>query len=165
MQNILAIYPGSFDPVSNGHLDIIERASKIFAHLIVLVSLNPHKKYLFNVEERESMLKEATKHLKNVEVVSSNLLVIDFAKAKGAKVIVRGIRNQEDFMNEQNLFAFNHTLDSNIETIALFPSANTLFISSSGIKELALFHDDIKDFVPSSLSDYIVKTIRERFNK
>lgn len=165
MQNILAIYPGSFDPVSNGHLDIIERASKIFAHLIVLVSLNPHKKYLFDVEERESMLKEATKHLKNVEVVSSNLLVIDFAKAKGAKVIVRGIRNQEDFMNEQNLFAFNHTLDNNIETIALFPSANTLFISSSGIKELALFHDDIKDFVPSSLSDYIVKTIRERFNK
>ncbi len=163
MQDILAIYPGSFDPVSNGHLDIIERASKIFSRLIVLVSLNPHKKYLFSEEERVDMLKVATKHLVNVEVVSSNLLVIDFAKAKGAKVIVRGIRNQEDFINEQNLYAFNHTLDKDIDTIALFPSANTLFISSSGIKELALFHDDIKDFVPVSLADFIVKTIRERF--
>lgn len=163
MQDILAIYPGSFDPISNGHLDIIERASKIFAHLIVLVSLNPHKKYLFNEKERVNMLKEATKHLNNVEVVSSNLLVIDFARAKGAKVIVRGIRNQEDFINEQNLYSFNHTLDKNIETVAFFPSANTLFISSSGIKELALFHDDIKDFVPESLANYIVKTIRKRF--
>lgn len=158
----IAVYPGSFDPISNGHLDIIERAAKMFDKVIVLASFNAHKKYLFSVEERVHMLKVATKHLKNVEVDHSDLLVVDYLKKKGAHIIIRGMRNANDFVSEQNLFSFNQELDSNVETIYLLPTSKTLFISSSGIKELALFHDDLTRFVPEELNEFIVSTIKQR---
>ena len=145
----IAIYPGSFDPISNGHVDIIKRASKLFDKLIVLVSLNPQKKYVLTDEER-------------VEIVASKSLVLDFAKKVNACCIIRGLRNHNDFDSEMQLFQFNHTIDSNIETMLMFPSANYLFLSSSSIKELVMFNSDIDNYVPSVVKDEILKILKER---
>lgn len=161
----IAVYPGSFDPVSNGHLDIIKRSANVFDTVYVLVSVNPNKKYCFTVEERVYMLKESTKNINNVIVEASDNLVLDFAKEKGASVIIRGLRNFIDYQNEITLFQFNRSIDKNIDTFILFPSANNLFLSSSSIKELIMFGNDIKDYVPEGLSEYITERIKERFNK
>ena len=127
---------GSFDPVSNGHLDIIERAAKVFDLVYVLVSLNPNKKYVFTDEERVDLLKEATKHIKNVIVEASSQLVLEYAKARNCSVIIRGMRNFNDYQSEITLFQFNQTIDKSIDTFILFPSTANLFLSSSAIKEL-----------------------------
>lgn len=158
----IAIYPGSFDPISNGHLDIIERSSRVFDLVYVLVSLNPNKKYIFNPSERVELLKEATSHLKNVIVEASNQLVLDYAKSRNATVIIRGMRNIYDYQSEITLFQFNHTLDSSIDTFILFPSTDNLFLSSSAIKELVLFNKPIDQFVPKGLAKKIEKTIKAR---
>ena len=157
----IAVYPGSFDPVSNGHLDIIERVSKIFDKVYVLVSLNPYKTYIFSGEERVELLKFATRHLHNVEVEASNQLVLNYAKKKQAKVIIRGLRNFIDYQNEITLFQFNRSIDQDIDTFVLFPSANNLFLSSSSIKELVMFGSDIKDYVPAGLEEKIKIKIAE----
>ena len=138
-----AIYPGSFDPISNGHMDIIKRASKLFDKLIVLVSLNPQKKYVLTDEERIETVKKSCAELKNVEVIASKSLVLDFARKENACCIIRGLRNHNDFDSEMQLFQFNHTIDNNIETMLMFPSANYLFLSSSSIKELVMFNSAI----------------------
>lgn len=161
----IAVYPGSFDPVSNGHLDIIRRSANVFDVVYVLVSVNPNKKYCFTDEERVHMLKVATSTLPNVKVEASQNLVLDFAKEKGASVIIRGLRNFIDYQNEITLFQFNRSIDKNIDTFILFPSANNLFLSSSSIKELIMFGNDITDYVPEGLNDYITSRIKERFNK
>lgn len=161
----IAVYPGSFDPISNGHLDIIERASKVFDTLYVLVSVNPNKKYIFSEDERVNMLKHATKDFPNVIVEKSNDLVLEFAREKNANVIVRGVRNFIDYQNEITLFQFNRSIDNNIDTFILFPSANNLFISSSAIKELVIFGNNIDKFVPDGLSEFIFKAICERCSK
>ena len=158
----IAIYPGSFDPVSNGHLDIINRASKLFDKLYILVSLNPKKKYVFDENERVGFIKKACQDLPNVEVIASKTLVLDFAKAHNACVIIRGLRNHSDFDSEMKLFQFNHTIDSNIETILLFPSVNNLFLSSSSIKELVMFNSDISNYVPTCIKDEIESKLKER---
>ena len=156
----IAIYPGSFDPVSNGHLDIIKRASKIFDKLYVLVSVNPVKNYLFSATERVEMLKIATKDLPNVEVEGSSSLVLNYAKEKNACVIIRGMRNIIDYQNEITLFQFNHSIDSEIDTFILFPSTDNLFLSSSSIKELVKFDSDISPYVPHELVEFITKRIK-----
>ncbi|HNZ50095.1 MAG TPA: pantetheine-phosphate adenylyltransferase [Bacilli bacterium] len=161
----IAVYPGSFDPVSNGHLDIIERVSKVFDKVYVLVSLNPYKTYIFSGEERVELLKFATKHLDNVEVEASNQLVLNYAKQKQAKVIIRGLRNFIDYQNEITLFQFNHSIDQDIDTFVLFPSTNNLFLSSSSIKELVMFDSEIKDYVPAGLADRIKERISAVLNK
>ncbi len=158
----IAVYPGSFDPVSNGHLDIIERASKVFDHLYILVSLNPNKKYIFSDEERLLMMKIATKHLKNVTVEASSNLVLDFAREKKATVIIRGLRNYFDYQNEITLFTFNRSIDDSIDTFILFPSANNLFLSSTSIKELVLFGASIKGYVPEGLEAMITEKIKKQ---
>lgn len=160
----IAVYPGSFDPISNGHLDIIKRASKLFDKLYILVSLNPKKKYIFSDKERVDFMQRACKDLDNVEVIASKTLVLDFAKAHNACVIIRGLRNHSDFDNEMELFQFNHTIDNNIETILLFPSVNNLFLSSSSIKELVMFNSDISNYVPSCIKDEIERKLKERLN-
>ena len=132
----IAVYPGSFDPITNGHLDIIKRASKLFDKLYVLVSVNSKKKYLLSIEERKEIVEKSVKDLKNVEVCSSSSLTLDFARSVNACSIIRGVRSYKDFDAEMELFQFNHTIDNNIDTILLFPSANNLFLSSSRIKEL-----------------------------
>lgn len=158
----IAIYPGSFDPISNGHVDIIKRASKLFDKLIVLVSLNPQKKYVLTDEERVEIVKKSCAQFKNVEIVASESLVLDFAKKVNACCIIRGLRNHNDFDSEMQLFQFNHTIDSNIETMLMFPSANYLFLSSSSIKELVMFNSDIDNYVPSVVKDEILKILKER---
>ncbi|HHX81241.1 MAG TPA: pantetheine-phosphate adenylyltransferase [Acholeplasmataceae bacterium] len=161
----IAVYPGSFDPVSNGHLDIIRRAAKIFDLVYVLVSINPQKHYVFTTAERKELLEESTKDLENVKVESYQGLVLEFAKEKGASVIIRGVRNVLDYQNEITLFQFNYSIDRNIDTFVLFPSTNNLFLSSSGIKELVMFGKDITKFVPEKLAERIEKVIRERCKK
>lgn len=158
----IAIYPGSFDPLSNGHLDIIKRASKLFDKLYILVSLNPKKKYVFTDEERVEIVKKSCENIKNVEVIATKKLVLDFARDVNACCIIRGVRNHNDFDSEMQLFQFNHTIDSNIETILLFPSANNLFLSSSSIKELVMFNSDISGYVPTIVKDQIEKILKER---
>lgn len=160
----IAIYPGSFDPISNGHLDIIERSAKVFDKLYVLVSVNPAKNYVFTDDERTMMLKEATKHIDNVIVEASSKLVLDYAKSVGATVIIRGLRNFIDYQNEITLFQFNRSIDSNIDTFILFPSQDNLFLSSSAIKELVMFDSDISKYVPHGLSDFIIKKIKGETN-
>lgn len=161
----IAVYPGSFDPISNGHLDIIKRTAKIFDKVYVLASVNQNKKYIFTDDERVEMLEFATKDLDNVIVEKSSDLVLDFARKKNANVIIRGLRNFIDYQNEITLFQFNSSIDNSIDTFILFPSTNNLFISSSAIKELVVFGNDITNYVPEGLNDYISKRIKERINK
>lgn len=158
----IAIYPGSFDPVSNGHLDIVRRASKVFDTVYILISFNPHKKYCFTNEERIEMMKVATKNIPNVIVEGSSSLVLNFAREKKASVIIRGLRNFIDYQNEITLFQFNRSIDSSIDTFILFPSADNLFLSSTSIKELALFGGDISNYVPHELIEYITNIIKRR---
>ncbi len=158
----IAIYPGSFDPLSNGHLDIIRRASKLFDKLYILVSINPNKKYIFTDDERVNIVKKSCQDMKNVEIVASKSLVLEFAKKVQAQCIIRGLRNHNDFDSEMQLFQFNHTIDSQIETILLFPSANNLFLSSSSIKELVMFGSDISNYVPNVVKDEIETTLKNR---
>ncbi|HNZ77136.1 MAG TPA: pantetheine-phosphate adenylyltransferase [Bacilli bacterium] len=158
----IAVYPGSFDPVSNGHLDIIKRVSSIFDTVYILVSFNPNKKYCFTDEERVEMMKIATKEIPNVIVEGSSSLVLDYARSKKASVIIRGLRNFIDYQNEITLFQFNRSIDNKIDTFILFPSADNLFLSSSAIKELVLFGGDISNYVPHDLVEYITNIIKRR---
>ena len=161
----IAVYPGSFDPISNGHLDIIQRAAKVFDKLYVVVSVNPVKNYCFTTEERVYMLKTATKNLNNVIIEYDDGLVLNYAKARNANVIIRGMRNILDYENEISLFQFNHTIDSSIDTFVLFPSSNNLFLSSSSIKELVKFNIDISPYVPAELVEYIREKINNNMYK
>lgn len=158
----IAVYPGSFDPISNGHLDIIKRAAKIFDTLYVLCSINPNKNYMFSDEERMYMLKEATKDIPNVIIEASDKLVMHYAKEKKANVLIRGMRNINDYQNEITLFQFNRSINQDIDTFVLFPSTDNLFLSSSSIKELVKFGMPIDLYVPSGLTEYITTRIKER---
>ena len=158
----IAIYPGSFDPITSGHLDIIQRSAQVFDKLIVLVAINAKKKAIFTTEEKIEMIKKVTKNIKNVEVQASSDLVSKFALSVNANVIIRGLRNFNDYQDEISLFQFNRSIAPNIDTFALFPSANNLFLSSSSIKELVLFDAEIKGYVPDEIEDYIKKTMKER---
>lgn len=158
----IAIYPGSFDPITSGHLDIIQRSALVFDKLIVLVAINAKKKAIFTTEEKIEMIKKVTKNIKNVEVQASSDLVSKFALSVNANVIIRGLRNFNDYQDEISLFQFNRSIAPNIDTFALFPSANNLFLSSSSIKELVLFDAEIKGYVPDEIEDYIKKTMKER---
>ena len=161
----IAVYPGSFDPITSGHLEIIERTSLIFDKVIVLIAINTNKKSTFTTEEKKEMIQKVTKHLNNVEVASSSDLVSKYALERNANVIIRGLRNFNDYQDEISLFQFNRSIAPNIDTFALFPSANNLFLSSSSIKELVLFGADIKNYVPAEIEEYVRTTIYERLKK
>lgn len=158
----IAVYPGSFDPVSNGHLDIIERAAKVFDKVYVVVSINLKKQSIFTVDEKVWMLKEVTKHIPNVTVEASKDLLLQYAQSRNASVIIRGLRNFIDYQDEITLFQFNRSIAPNIDTFILFPSANNLFLSSSSIKELVSFNSDISSYVPKQLVAYITETLKKR---
>lgn len=145
----VAIYPGSFDPVTNGHLDIIKRASKLFDKVYVCIAINPSKKPFFSLEEKEIMLKDAVKDIKNVEVTYTDGLVINKAKELGAQVIVRGLRAVTDFEFEFQLAAANEYIDPNIEMVFLMTSLGKGFISSSYVKDFYQSGVDIESLVPS----------------
>lgn len=155
-----ACYPGSFDPISNGHLDIIKRASKQFDEVYVLVSYNIRKKSTFSVDERIEMIKEVCKDFKNVKVDSSNDLTVKYCKDHNIPIIIRGLRNYMDYENEFSLYQFNRDIDANIETLLMFPSTRTQFVSSSAIKELIAYNLDITPYVPKVISEKIIKKLK-----
>ncbi|MBR4373418.1 MAG: pantetheine-phosphate adenylyltransferase [Treponema sp.] len=143
-----AIFPGSFDPMTYGHLNIIERASKIFDEVDVVVAHNINKKYMFSAEERLNMVKELTKCYKNVTAHISEKLIVEYAKENGANVLLRGIRNSIDFAYEFDLSLMNKKLNSDMETVFIPTEQKFLTIKSSAIKELASFGGNISEMVP-----------------
>lgn len=156
----VAIYPGSFDPITNGHLDIITRGSKIFDKLIVGVLVNIDKVGLFSIEERVELIKRVTSHLENVEVVSFNGLLVELAKRNNAKVILKGLRAVSDFEYEFQMALMNSQLDSEVETLFMTTSAANSFLSSSSVKQVAKFGGDIKGLVPDEIIDDVIKKIK-----
>jgi len=147
-QRIVAVYPGSFDPLTNGHLDLIERGSKIFDELIVAVLRNPEKDPLFTVEERLEMLREATQHCANISADSFHGLLVDYAVRKQARVILRGIRAVSDFENEMTMALMNRKLDGNLETVFMMPAVAYTFLSSRLVREIVRLGGDVRGLVP-----------------
>ena len=156
----VAIYPGSFDPVTNGHLDIITRGSKVFDKLIVGVLVNVDKVGLFPIEERVELIKRVTKHLDNVEVVSFNGLLVDLAKKNNARVILKGLRAVSDFEYEFQMALMNSQLDSDVETLFMTTSAANSFLSSSSVKQVAKFGGSISGIVPDEIVDDVIRKIK-----
>ena len=157
-----AVYPGTFDPATNGHIDIIERALKLFDKLYVLVGENPQKETTFTAEERVEMLKQALKsHNNNVEVEHFGGLLLDYVKKKKSNVIVRGLRAISDFEYEFQRAQFNREFSKDIETIFIMTKDDYAFLSSSIIKEIAMFNGSVKGFVPESVE----KKLKEKFGK
>lgn len=156
----VAIYPGSFDPVTNGHLDIITRGSKVFDKLIVGVLVNIDKVGLFSIEERVELIKRVTKHLDNVEVVSFNGLLVDLAKKNDARVILKGLRAVSDFEYEFQMALMNSQLDSDVETLFMTTSAANSFLSSSSVKQVAKFGGKINGLVPDEIVDDVIRKIK-----
>lgn len=152
-----AIYAGSFDPVTLGHLDIIERASKLFDTLVVAVLENPNKTSLFTVEERKEHLELVTQHLPNVEVASFRGLLADFAVKIGATVAVRGLRNAVDFASEYQMYLINRKLGKEIETIFLAADEEHLALSSTNAKEVAVFGGNIEFMVPKEIQPFVIQ--------
>lgn len=150
-----AIYPGTFDPVTNGHLDIIERSSRIFDELIVGILVNQAKVPLFSTEERVQMIEESVSHLPNVKVMSFEGLLIDFAKTQKAGFLVRGLRAVTDFEYELQMTQTNKVIAPEIDTIFLTTSLKYSYLSSSTVKELASFGADVSRFVPVQVAEKI----------
>ena len=146
-----AIYPATFDPITNGHIDIAERAAKIFDHVIVSVFNRPMKDLLFSLEDRIEMTRQALTHLDNVTVESYTGLTVNFAKEKEAAVIVRGLRALSDFEWELQLSLTNHLLEPDVETVCLMASQEYLFLSSSILKEIAMNGGDVSHLAPASV--------------
>jgi pantetheine-phosphate adenylyltransferase len=159
---IRAIYPGSFDPVTYGHLDIIKRSSELVDELIVGVLNNNAKSPLFSVEERVKMLNEVVEDLQNVKVVPFEGLLVEFAKRMDAKMIVRGLRAITDFEYELQMAQTNQKLSGELETVFLTTSLQYSYLSSTIVKEVAAFGGDISQFVPETVIDRIQEKIRRR---
>ena len=153
-----AIYPGSFDPATNGHLDVIQRAARIFDHVIVAVADNTGKKALLTIKERVALLREVTKGIKNVSVEKFDGLVIEYARRKKINILIRGLRMTSDFDYEFQIALTNRRLAEDIETVFLMPSEHVSFVSSSILKEIASLNADISSFVPK----VIERKLKER---
>ena len=157
----IAIYPGSFDPVTSGHLNIIQRAAKIFDKLIVCVMVNAGKNPMFTLEERVDLIRRVTKSLPNVEVDSSSELLADYAKRRGSCVIVKGLRAGSDFENEFQMALINHKINPELDTMFLTAESQNMYLSSSTVKELGSYGVDLSDFLPKE----IVPDFQERIEK
>jgi pantetheine-phosphate adenylyltransferase len=155
-----AIYPGTFDPITNGHVDIIQRASKMFDEIVVAVAENKAKKPMFTVEERVTMVKKATKHISNVEVISFHSLLVDLSDELDANIIIRGIRAVSDFEYEFQMGYANSSLKKELETIFLMPSLEYAFISSSIVRSILPFDGKIEHLVPHSILADLLKRKR-----
>jgi len=147
----VAIYPGSFDPITNGHIDILKRSLEVFDKVIVLVAINENKKSRFTVEQRVEMIKEAVKDMKGVSVDSTSGLTVEYAKKVGAKHLIRGLRAITDFDYEFQLAATNHFIDNSIDMVFFMANHENTFISSSTIDEMYKAHVDISKLVPESV--------------
>jgi pantetheine-phosphate adenylyltransferase len=157
----IAVCPGSFDPVTCGHLDIFERSSKMFDVLIVAVFHNPNKKPLFTMEERVDMLKSSTSHIPNIRVDAFSGLLNDFARQQHSSIIVRGLRALTDFEYEFQRALLIKKIDPGMETIFMMTSSEYSFVSSSGIKEVAKFGGSITDLVPACVEEKVIERLRD----
>jgi pantetheine-phosphate adenylyltransferase len=157
-----AIYPGSFDPLTNGHLDVVQRAAKLFDRVIVAVAKNEAKNPLFTLEERETLVKKAVAHLPNVVTDSFDGLLVEYVAARKAKAIVRGLRAVSDFEFEFQLALMNRKLDENIETIFMMPKDTYTFLSSRIVKEIARLGGNVSPFVPAHVQAALTEKLRSR---
>ena len=162
MKRKIAIVPGSFDPITYGHIDIIKRSAQLFDEVIVAILVNPDKKYLFTLEEREEMINESIKDFKNVKVDSFSGLLVNYAKKVDSTVIVRGLREVSDFEYEMQLTFMNKALDDNIETFYMMANKQYSFISSSIVKGVSGFGADLSKFVPKHVEERLEKKVKER---
>lgn len=156
----LAVVPGTFDPITNGHLDIITRAAKVFTEVNVVIMNNSAKNPLFTIEERIALIQEATKDLKNVKVEMSSGLMIDYAEKVGAVAVVRGLRAVTDFEYEMQITSMNRVLDENIETFFIMTKNQYSFLSSSIVKEVAKYGGNISELVPKTVE----LALKEKFD-
>jgi len=147
----IAIYPGSFDPITSGHLNIIQRAAKIFDKLIVCVMVNAGKKPMFSQEERVNLIRRVTSDIPNVEVDYSGELLAEYAKRKGSCVIVKGLRAGSDFENEFQMALINHKINPELDTMFLTAESQYMYLSSSTVKELGSYGVDLSDFLPTEI--------------
>lgn len=157
--DVTAVYPGSFDPITNGHLDILERASHLFDHVVVAVAVNPSKSGLFTHEERMEMIRTVTGHLPNVTVDSFSGLTAEYARSRGAQVLLRGLRAVSDFDSEMRLALANKKLNPEVETAFLMTSAENLFLSSSTIKEIVTLGGSPTGMVPDLVAQRLLAKV------
>jgi len=157
----IAVYPGTFDPVTNGHIDLVERSLRIFGEVIVAVAENPKKAPLFPLEERIAMLQAVTANYKNVVIEGFDGLLVDYVRKKGAVAIIRGLRAVSDFEYEMQMALMNRRLDSNIETVFLMPNVEYSFITSTIVKEAASYGGDVSSLAPR----VVVEKLKKKFGK
>jgi len=155
----VAVYPGTFDPITYGHLDIIERAVKLFDKVIVAIAVNKNKSALFDVDERKIMIEKSITHLENVEVVTFQGLSARFSEKMNAIALIRGLRAVSDFEYEFQMALINRKIGRNTETVFLMPTEKNTYLSSSVVREIASFHGDVSHFVP----EYVQFKLEEKF--
>ncbi len=158
----IAIYPGSFDPVTSGHLNIIRRAAKIFDKLIVCVMVNAGKNPMFTLDERVDLIRRVTSDIPNVEVDCSNELLADYAQRRGSCVIVKGLRAGSDFENEFQMALINHRINPNLDTMFLTAESQYMYLSSSTVKELGNYNVDLSEFLPGEIIPDFQNRIKEK---
>lgn len=155
-----AIFPGSFDPVTNGHLDIIERASKLFDELTVAVLINPNKKYLFSAEERIELIKKTTKDYNNIKIISTSDLLVNYMKENDIKIIIKGLRAVTDFEYEFQMALMNKKLGPDTETLFMITRVENSFLSSSSVKQVAMFGGKMDGLVPDEIAESIISKMK-----
>lgn len=154
----IAVYAGTFDPITYGHIDVIDRASRLFDHIIIAISESPNKKPFFSLPERISLAEKSLEKYMNVEVSGFNGLLLDFAVKHGANIILRGLRTVTDFDYEFQLASMNRNLNGKIESIFLMPAENLMYISSSLVREIASLSGDVSKFVPA----HVVSALKQK---
>ena len=157
----IALYPGSFDPITNGHLDVLERASRMFDSVVIAVLKHPEKKSFLSVEQRVNLIKESIKDMENVSVDSFDGLTVEYARKIGAKFLIRGLRTITDFEYEVQLCQTNQVIAPDIDTVFLSTKPQHNFISSSIVRELSSHKTDISKFVPKNVVEYLQNNIRK----
>ena len=160
-EKTIAVYPGTFDPITLGHIDIIERGANIFDKIIVAIGINPTKKNLFNEKERLEMSQVSLKHLDNIEVIINHGLTIDVARKYNAIAIIRGVRAVSDFDYEFQIALANRKIENDIHTIFMMPDEKYTYLSSSVVRELASYGEDVRFFV----NNYVAEKLKNKFNK
>jgi len=158
----IGFYPGSFDPITFGHIDIITRGAKLFDKLYIAISINPNKKTLFSDDERVELVKESIKELKNVEVIKSSILTVEHCKQLNATHILRGLRAVTDYDYEFQMTNFNHEISPEVDTVFLMTQGKYSFLSSSSVRELAIFGGDTTPFVPQHVKRAIEEKVKTK---